>query len=203
MPLPRFTRLPAEEQRRILDVALQAFAAEGVQTASYNQIIAAAGISRSSAYNYFDGRDDLLNTVLDDVAERVYAALGAWPGADDVETFWKQFFDAAERMSKHVANNPSDLALLDMAFIERVRGGYVDWVAAFVETGVRLGLITIPVERELVVSATLSMLGTLDGWATERLRAGVMPDPEVFRTVLTPPMGNAFHARVRVLKPYG
>lgn len=185
MPLPRFTRLPAEEQRRILDVALQAFAAEGVQTASYNQIIAAAGISRSSAYNYFDGRDDLLNTVLDDVAARVHAALGPWPGADDVETFWAQFFEAAERMSKHVADNPSDLALLDMAFIERVRGGYVDWVAAFVDTGVQLGLVTIPVERGLVVNATLSMLGTLDGWATERLRAGEEPDPEVFRTVLT------------------
>lgn len=185
MPLPRFTRLPGEEQRRILDVALQAFAAEGVQTASYNQIIAAAGISRSSAYNYFDGRDDLLRAVLDDVAERVYAALGEWPGADDVEAFWARFFEAADRLSKHVADNPSDLALLDMAFIGRARGGYVDWVSAFVETGVRLGLVTIPIERELVVDATLSMLSTLDGWATERLRVGEIPDPEVFRTVLT------------------
>jgi len=185
VPLPRFTRLPGEEQRRILDVALQAFAAEGVQTASYNQIIAAAGISRSSAYNYFDGRDDLLKAVLDDVAERVYAALGEWPGADDVEAFWARFFEAADRMSKHVADNPSDLALLDMAFIGRARGGYVDWVSAFVETGVRLGLVTIPVERELVVDATLSMLSTLDGWATERLRVGEIPEPEVFRTVLT------------------
>ena len=195
MPLPRFTRLPDEEQRRILDVALEAFAAEGVQTASYNQIIAAAGISRSSAYNYFDGRDDLLNAVLDDVAERVHASLGEWPGADDADTFWKQFFDGAERMAKHVENNPSDLALLDMAFIDRLRGGYADWVAAFVDTGVRLGLITIAIERGLIVSATLSMLGTLDGWATERLRQGEMPDPEVFRTVLTHLWGTPESAR--------
>lgn len=185
MPLPRFTRLPADEQRRILGVALQAFASEGVQTASYNQIIAAAGISRSSAYNYFDGREDLLTTVLDDVAERLYTSLGPWPGADDEGSFWREFFTATERMAKHVETNPADLALVDMAFVERVRGGFTGWVQDLVDNGVRLGLITVPVERDLVVSLTLSALSSLDGWVAERARTGPMPDPVLYRTVLS------------------
>lgn len=120
--MPRFARLPPPEQRRILDAATQVFAEDGVDHASYNRVIAATGISKSSAYNYFDGREDLLHAVLDDVAARLSAVLGHWPKAADPKDFWFQIRSLGANLETHIAGHPNDLALIDPAFLLRSQG---------------------------------------------------------------------------------
>ncbi|UYM03434.1 TetR/AcrR family transcriptional regulator [Solicola gregarius] len=186
MPLPRFHRLPADEQRRILDIALKAFAEQGTDAASYNQIIAAAGISRSSAYNYFDGREDLLDAVLDEVAERFGAALGTWPTAADPDAFWAELERSTDNITVHIEQHPADLALIDAAFYDRSRGRFVGWVEDLIANGADIGVITIPIDRSLLVGITTAALPAFDSWAIERLRSGgQMPAFGELRTVLS------------------
>lgn len=185
MPLPRFHRLPVEEQRRILDIALRAFASDGTDAASYNQIIASAGISRSSAYNYFDGREDLLDAVLDEVAERFGEVLGSWSKAQDGDEFWAGLEVTTERVTAHIEQHPDDLALIDAAFYDRTRGRFVGWIEDLVANGAELGLITVPVDRALVVTVTTAVLPAFDSWAIEQIRGGTMPSFAVLKTLLS------------------
>ncbi|MFI2476767.1 TetR/AcrR family transcriptional regulator [Nocardia xishanensis] len=178
MPLPRFTRLPADEQRRILEVAQRVFAEDGIDSASYNQIIAAAGISKSSAYNYFDGREDLLYTVLDDVAARLAEVLGTWQRVADDDAFWTQLTTVEQRLRAHVQTRPADLALIDPAFLLREQGAFQSWIADFVDNGVAIGIITVAADRSLLVAATAAVLRAVDGWGAAELKAGRVPDPE-------------------------
>ncbi|WP_072753227.1 TetR/AcrR family transcriptional regulator [Rhodococcus maanshanensis] len=178
MPLPRFTRLPAEERRQILEVAQHAFATDGTEHASYNQIIAAAGISKSSAYNYFDGRDDLLHTVLDDIAVRLAAALGPWRRIDDHDEFWAAIHAAGTALGAHLAEHPDDLALIDPAFLLREQGTFAGWVADVVDNGVANGIVTADCDRDLLVAATAAVIRAGDAWAADQLRAGRSPDQE-------------------------
>jgi TetR/AcrR family transcriptional regulator len=54
-----FLNLSAEEQSRIINAALDEFAEKDFETASLNNIIARAGISKGSMYHYFANKEDL------------------------------------------------------------------------------------------------------------------------------------------------
>ncbi|MBL1076495.1 TetR/AcrR family transcriptional regulator [Nocardia sp. 2] len=178
MPLPRFTRLPTAEQRRILDVAQRAFAADGIEAASYNQIIAAAGISKSSAYNYFDGRDDLLRAVLDGVAARLTEALGPWTKVATPAEFWQQIKAAEFRLRAHIDTRPEDLALIDPAFLLGAQSTFVAWIRDLVDNGAEIGLVTVECDRDLLVQATAAVIRAGDAWAAAALREGRDLDPD-------------------------
>jgi len=62
---------PTESRERILSSAARVFAAYGFRHATFEEIAAGAGVSRSLLYRYFDGKVDLLRAVRD-------RALGAW-----------------------------------------------------------------------------------------------------------------------------
>jgi len=171
MPMPRFHRLPAERQAQFLRVAREHFAEHGTSGASYNKIIAAAGNSKTTAYQYFDGKADLLETVLNDVRARLLGALGPWPDADTAEVFWRQLDDGFARLVGHLAAHPDDHALADAA-LESADGGYAgDWLAAVVDNGRALGVIRDDVDRALLISVTGAVFRALDTWLIDALRA--------------------------------
>ena len=83
MAHPRFSRLDPERQQAILDVAAEEFAEHGFDAASYNRIIERAGISKGSAYYYFEGKDDLYATVLETSLAGLEEQVGAWARPGD------------------------------------------------------------------------------------------------------------------------
>ncbi|MFJ3927359.1 TetR/AcrR family transcriptional regulator [Streptomyces sp. NPDC090022] len=170
MPLPRFERLPRERQELILGVARRHFAEYGTEGASYNKIIEAAGFSKTAAYHYFDGREDLLAVVLDEVLERLLAALGPWvPAADEAE-FWGRLDAGGGALAAHLREHPDDLALADAA-IGRTHGGpWTGWFDALVADGQRLGVIRTDVDRGLLVAVTAAVVRAADAWALARMR---------------------------------
>ncbi|RDI49599.1 TetR family transcriptional regulator [Nocardia mexicana] len=165
-------------------MALQAFARDGVDHASYNQIIAAAGISKSSAYNYFDGREDLLYAVLDDVAERLAAVLGTWEHTESAPEFWRAIKTVEARLSAHIAEHPADLALIDPAFLLREQGAFMSWIADFVDNGAAIGIVTTVCDRDLLVAATAAVLRAGDAWGAQQLRDGRVPDQDQVWTLI-------------------
>ncbi len=178
MPLPRFSRLDDAEQKRIIGAARTAFAADGVDQATYADVIRSAGISKSSAYNYFDGRQDLLAAVLDEVADRLRAVLGSWEPVTDHSAFWVALGEATIRLERHAAEHPDDLALIDPAFLLRMQDGSIGWVGDVIDNGIEIALITVDCERDLLVWATAALLRAGDAWWVEKVKAGAVPDYE-------------------------
>ncbi|MFJ7421725.1 TetR/AcrR family transcriptional regulator [Streptomyces uncialis] len=174
-PLPRFHRQPAERQAAILAVARRHFAEQGPGTASYNKIIEAAGISKTAAYHYFDGREDLLAAVLDDVLARLLGALGPWTPALDAAGFWARLESGTEALLGHLRTHPDDLALAGPAVSRGQGAPWLDWFEALVEDGQRIGVIRTDVDRGLLVSATTAVLGAADEWALTSLAEGRDP----------------------------
>jgi len=177
MPLPRFSRLPAKQRRTILDVARRQFAAYGANTASYNKIIDAAGISKTTAYQYFDGRDDLLGAVLADLRDRIAGLLGDWSPAPSEHAFWQQLREGGAQLHRHLAGDPDDLALVDAAAdrasSDRANPGAL-WLERMIANGKDLGIIRDDTEPNLLRASTAAVLQTVDRWAINRLRT----DPE-------------------------
>ncbi|MFG3442212.1 TetR/AcrR family transcriptional regulator [Nonomuraea sp. NPDC047897] len=173
MPLPRFYRLPTDRREAILRVARAHFARDGADRASYNQIIAELGISKTSAYQYFDGKEDLFRGVLDDVHARMSQALGDWRDAGTAEQFWERLRAASNRLVAHGLAHPEDLALLDA----RTAQDPAPWLAPVIDNGRALGVIRTDVDRELMLAATAAVLRVADVWLATRLRDGAtVPD---------------------------
>ncbi|MFF3013342.1 TetR/AcrR family transcriptional regulator [Streptomyces sp. NPDC057939] len=175
MPLPRFHRLPAERQEHILAVARGHFAEHGPEAASYNRIIEATGVSKTAAYQYFDGREDLLAAVLDGVRERLLDALGPWVPAEDPEGFWAGLAAGSRALVSHLHANADDLALAGAVVARTPDGEWPRWFDAVVGDGQRLGVVRTDIDRDLLVSATAAVFQAVDAWALAALRSGA-PD---------------------------
>lgn len=105
MPRPRFDKLSAEKRERILEAAAKAFAANGYEGASLNQILADANISKGAAYYYFDDKADLFATTILHYSQELMADSLTDLTAFTAVTFWDeltavyrhQFISFAER----------------------------------------------------------------------------------------------------------
>ncbi|WP_406134320.1 TetR/AcrR family transcriptional regulator [Streptomyces zaomyceticus] len=177
MPLPRFDRLPAERQERILAVARGHFADHGTEAASYNKIIEAAGFSKTAAYHYFDGREDLLAAVLDGVLDRLLGALGPWGTARDEAEFWSRLDASGSTLAAHLQDHPDDLALADAAIghTREQNGQWLAWFGDLVADGQRLGVIRVDVDHDLLVTVTAAVVRAADAWALSRMKATPPP----------------------------
>lgn len=67
MPTSTFLNLPPERRARVLEAALDEFAAAPFEAARVNRIVRAAGIAKGSFYQYFDGLFDLFRHLAVDV----------------------------------------------------------------------------------------------------------------------------------------
>ena len=64
MPTQRFLKLKEEKKQMILEAAAHEFSRVPYSSASINQIIKEADISRGSFYTYFEDKDDLMRYML-------------------------------------------------------------------------------------------------------------------------------------------
>ncbi|GIE31339.1 hypothetical protein Ait01nite_043840 [Actinoplanes italicus] len=165
MPLPRFDRLSPESRAAILAVARSHFARDGRDGASFNRIIADAGISKTSAYHYFDGKDDLFAAVAADTAGRVLAVLGPWEPVDGAGELWERLADGSRRLLGHLREHPDDRAVLAADAPDAGQGD--PWIAAMVADGVRIGLIDAGPGIELLTAATAAVIGVADARALQ------------------------------------
>ncbi|WP_280308721.1 TetR/AcrR family transcriptional regulator [Nocardia abscessus] len=173
MPLPRFHRLPPERQRAIVDAAKAEFAHHGPEGASYNTIIANAGISKSSAYQYFDGKEDILALVLSDVSDRLREQLGEWVAAGTPDVFWTRLRENSAALVRFLRDNPLDLALADAAIARMPAGHEQPWLGAVIANGIELGIVRTDVDSGLLTAASAAVLRAGDHWA---LTSGGDPD---------------------------
>ena len=63
---PTFDNIPKEKKKRIIDVATKEFAKNGYHDASISSIAGKSGISVGAVYKYFENKQDLFLTIVDE-----------------------------------------------------------------------------------------------------------------------------------------
>lgn len=178
MPSPRFARLPPERRAHILGVAAAHIARDGADAASYNQIIAEAGISKTTAYLYFDGKDDLVRAVFGALSLRLADQLGRWRPTESAAAFWSQLADTSRALQQHLVDHPDELALLARAPAEAIAEGGDAWLAEMLSDGQARGVIRTDIPGALLAAATRALLRVGDAHVVAALHAGEPTDDE-------------------------
>ncbi len=106
MPRQRFFNLDPKARSRLLGIATKQFAKRGFEGASLNEILAKAGISKGAYYYYFDDKEDLFATALENAIDTMLARLTLpnfdtlsreqfWPRVEQFMGKWAAEFDAS------------------------------------------------------------------------------------------------------------
>lgn len=175
MPLPRFATLDPARRAAILGAAAEEFARAGLAGASYNRIIAAAGVSKGAMYYYFDNKEDLLLTVLDDLSERSAAAIGELGPVRDAAGFWAEVGALSARATAFFHGDPKVAALAKQllrappeAAVGRAIADYTRRIqvhtAELLRRGQAVGAVRSDLPLELLAQLLTGLGESLDRW---------------------------------------
>lgn len=179
MPLPRFATLDPSRRAAILRAAAEEFARAGIEGASHNRIIAAAGVSKGAMYYYFDNKEDLLLTVVADLAERSSAALGEPGPFADAAGFWAELRGLNARAMAFFLGDPvvagfakqlvrvSPEAPLGRALADYT-GRLERWIADLLRRGQAVGAVRDDLPLELLAHLMTGLGESIDRWLLGR-----------------------------------
>lgn len=180
VPRPRFERLPRSRQREVLDAAASEFARHGYEGASFNRIMAGAGVSKGATYYWFADKADLYQTVVRESVDRMVAAMGHIEPAASKDAFWRQVCQHFEDVGRFYREDPAAAVLA----LSVARGENTDdlddqgrkWFEMLVAEGRRSGAMRTDVPAELSAEVVWSMTEAADRWLV-RNRLNLGPDP--------------------------
>ena len=90
----------------LMEAAMEEFAERGIESASYNKIIERSGLSKGTVYYYFENKDSLLLTVLDEICGRFHHAIGSLELPDTKEKYWAVSQEYHGRAIRFFFENP-------------------------------------------------------------------------------------------------
>jgi AcrR family transcriptional regulator len=102
----RQERLDDTKRMRLMEAAMEEFAEHGLDTASYNKIIERSGLSKGTVYYYFDNKDSLLTTVIEEISRRFVEAIGELKLPETEEEYWSTDLEYHRRAIRFVSENP-------------------------------------------------------------------------------------------------
>ena len=108
--MPRIRAGNIEEHKeltrvQILDAAQDLFSEHGYQETSLGDIAAAVGIGRTTLYEYFKDKEDLLASLVDETLPQVFQEMAEQ--ADPDATFLDQLSDLTVRLTEWVVTDPT------------------------------------------------------------------------------------------------
>lgn len=143
-------RRHARAREEILESATRAFARKGFHGTSIDDVAREAGLSPSSLYRYFGGKDDLFRAVVDRIADIILRPfsdplLPTLPFHQRLEWLVRRQLSIVEQQRELFITFASDRASMDWQLAGKedpVGDAYGRWVAAFrelLEHGIRDG----------------------------------------------------------------
>lgn len=176
----------AERRDRILAAAMARFARDGFHATSMADVIEEAGMSAGGVYRYFEGKDALIEAIIEHVLQRLQAplehALADVGAADDAiatlltATSWA-FREPAEPSASLVPQMWTE-ALRDERVRERARSGYVTVLGVLTRFAARLDVLPPGMTP---AGAAHVWLALMQGYTLQRLILGSAFDDEAFR----------------------
>lgn len=175
MPRPRFNKLSAEKQERILEAAAKEFAAHGFDGASLNQILDDAGISKGAAYYYFDDKADLYATTVLHYSQEVLVDLSYDPAEFTAANFWdelaaiyqQQFTGYAERpwvFGVAKAGGAMTTEMLAAGPLAELWRQAEFLLAQLIQRGRELGVIRSDMPEDLLLALLIAVDDAHDRW---------------------------------------
>ncbi|MFP4624007.1 MAG: TetR/AcrR family transcriptional regulator [Gemmatimonadota bacterium] len=181
MARARFDNLEPERQETLLGAAADEFAAHGYAGASLNRIVEAAGISKGALYYYFDDKEDLFVSVVEETLERLVGEVGGFDfDRLEADTFWEWLRrygqSSLELMRKDVWYVRLALAFPRLRQEPAAASGVrpaLEWgrrlTTALLERGRALGVVRRDLPLGLLVEVTMAVDEAGDRWMIERL----------------------------------
>ncbi len=176
MPHKRFFELAPERRERILTASALEFAEHGYGAASINRIIDSAGISKGTLYYYFEDKEDVFATTMQQAVERVLGHSGFVPPEQlDAATFWNTFRDVMRRSVQYMEGDDAYVRLARSFHqlratapaspaAQRVIDMMAGYLRAIIERGQALGVVRTDLPLPLLVEVTLAVDEAGDRW---------------------------------------
>jgi AcrR family transcriptional regulator len=101
----RRERLDDTKWARLVNAAIAEFAEHGFKSASYNRIIERSGLSKGTVYYYFDNKNSLLATILDDLCGRFLDSVGDLELPAVKEEYWDAVWEYHKRVIHYFSGN--------------------------------------------------------------------------------------------------
>jgi AcrR family transcriptional regulator len=170
--LARFSALPAERRDQILLAAAAGFAERGFHRTSYNQLLKAMGLGKSSAYYYFADKADLFDTVVERAYDAYFESVADIPAPQTRSEFWSYVEQLNLRGMQFMLEDPLS-ARLQQAVVQSTEGrpptsaletSLMQRYRELVRIGRALGAIRDDLPAELVAALALAMSLGLDDW---------------------------------------
>jgi len=102
MPLPA-GKQKQEKRQRLLECALELFVEKGYSNTPVSQIIAKSGYGIGTFYNYFQDKEDILKTLLDEFAGQIIASVNSYFSQE--KDLYKRFTESKRIVIEVFAQN--------------------------------------------------------------------------------------------------
>ncbi len=171
----RFQNVAPERRSAILDAGAAEIAEHGLGGASINRVIAAAGLSKSSFYHYFEGKDDLYGAVTQRALDQLLAAMVPPSLPTNTDEYWLMWEGIYSGFLRRQLADPV-LAALNWSAIQSradgtphpaldiLAGQMRQWLTAMIAQGQALGAVRTDLPQDLLLDATFGMLEGGDRW---------------------------------------
>lgn len=161
-----------ERRREVIETAAAHFAEHGYHQGSMNQVQVALGVSKGAFYYWFDDKEDLFLTALEDRLESMVARL-----REPVETalaaepFWEAVSTVVRLALEDVSAHPEELALIKAAAASpapssaRAHGwsmATVTWMQGHLARGQTQGAVRGDLPLALLSQLLFGVLDTMD-----------------------------------------
>ncbi|UXX84540.1 TetR family transcriptional regulator C-terminal domain-containing protein [Roseovarius pelagicus] len=195
------SRIQLRNRGLILEAALEVFSKQGFRGATLDQIAVEAGLSKPNILYYFDGKEDIHVTLLDQLMDRWLAPLREIdPDGEPLEELMCYVHRKLEmsqefpRESRLFANEILQGAPRIGPHLERDLQPLVDWASALIQRWVDAGALAPVDPRHLI----FSIWATTQHYADFETQVGVLMDSAqvhsgakahldvLFRRLLTP-----------------
>ncbi|HEY1918469.1 MAG TPA: TetR/AcrR family transcriptional regulator [Streptosporangiaceae bacterium] len=195
LPTSRAERKKQELRREIIDAAFGCFADLGYHATGISDIAARLGIGHGTFYRYFENKRDIVDHVIDDLADRIITTLTAQNAPDAVSTldgYREQSARIGESLAQVFAEDPRvprlllfEAAGIDKAMADRVLEFFemaTALTAAYLSHGVELGYLRADLDIDntaraingMILASAISSLRRPDAEHQRRLSEAVL-----------------------------
>jgi AcrR family transcriptional regulator len=167
----RSERRKQETRREIIDAAFECFAERGYHATGIADVAARLGIGHGTFYRYFENKRDIVDHVINDLIDKVIAALGAENAPEAVDTLEDYRLQSArigEALARIMLEDPRVPRMLileapgiDAAMAEKVLGFHdlaATLTAGYLEHGVKLGYLRADLDIDGTARAINGMI---------------------------------------------
>lgn len=176
----RSRKINDEKRAALIDAAMEEIAANGIDGASYNRIIERSGLSKGVVYYYFDNKESLYLTLLEEVERKFLASVGKLKLPAAKEEFWtacRMYYEKAIRYGvgnldivKVVRNLiEPDMGMKGSAEMRENFKRVERWTGKLLKRGQDLGAIRKDVSPDLLRNVLQAVGHAMDSWFFENL----------------------------------